>query len=69
MNWKPPRERERERLGKVKTINGFIKDIKSRPLVITEFDEKLWLAVIDTVMVAQDSTMAFKFKNASEITA
>ena len=60
---------KRERLGKAKTIDGFIKDIKSRPLVITEFDEKLWLAVIDTVMVAQDGTMAFKFKNASEITA
>ena len=63
------RERERERLGKARTIDGFIKDIKSRPLVITDFDEKLWLAVIDTVMVAQDGTMAFKFKNASEITA
>ena len=60
---------KRERLDKTKTIDGFIKDIKSRPLVITEFDEKLWLAVIDTVMVAQDGTMAFKFKNASEITA
>lgn len=60
---------KRQRLGKAKAIDGFIKDIKSRPLVITEFDEKLWLAVIDTVMVAQDGTMAFKFKNASEITA
>ena len=61
-------KRERERLGKARTIDGFIKDIKSRPLVITEFDEKLWLAVIDTVMVAQDGTMAFKFKNGSEVT-
>ena len=60
---------KRQRLGKAKAIDGFIKDIKSRPLVITEFDEKLWLAVIDTVMVAQDGTMAFKFKNGSEITA
>ena len=60
---------KRERIGKAKTIDGFIKDIKSRPLVITEFDEKLWLAVIDTVMVAQDGTMTFKFKNGSEITA
>ena len=60
---------KRERLGKAKTIDGFIKDIKSRPLVITEFDEKLWLAVIDTAMVAQDGTMTFKFKNGSEITA
>ena len=67
MNWKPPRERER--LGKARTIDGFIKDIKSRPLVITEFDEKLWLTVIDTATVAQDGTIIFKFKNGSEITA
>ena len=69
MNWKPPRERERERLGKARTIDGFIKDIKSRPLVITEFDEKLWLAVIDTATVAQDSTITFRFRNGSEVTA
>ena len=69
MNWKPPRERERERLGKARTIDGFIKDIKSRLLVITDFDEKLWLAVTDTATVAQDGTMTFRFKNGSEVTA
>ena len=60
---------KRERLGKAKTIDGFIKDIKSRPLVITDFDEKLWLAVTDTATVAQDGTMTFRFKNGSEVTA
>ena len=62
-------KRERERLGKARTIDGFIKDIKSRPLIITEFDEKLWLAVTDTATVAQDGTMTFRFKNGSEVTA
>ena len=60
---------KRERLGKAKTIEFFIKDIESRPLIITEFDEKLWLAVIDTATVAQDSTMTFRFRNGSEVTA
>ena len=60
---------KRERLGKAKTIEVFIKDVESRPLVITEFDEKLWLAVIDTATVAQDSTMTFRFRNGSEVTA
>ena len=36
---------KRERLGKGKIIEGFIKDIENRPLAIDEFDEKLWLAV------------------------
>ena len=60
---------KRERLGKAKTIEGFIRDIENRPLAITEFDEKLWLAVVDQVTVAQDETMTFRFKNGSEIIA
>ena len=60
---------KRERLGKTKLIEVFIKDIESRPLVIAEFDEKLWLAIIDTATVAQDSTMTFRFRNGSEVTA
>ena len=54
---------------KGKIIEGFIKDIESRPLAIAEFDEKLWLAVIDQVTVERDATMTFRFKNGSEVTA
>ena len=60
---------KRERLGKGKIIEGFIKDIESRPLAIAEFDEKLWLAVIEQVTVNQDGAMTFRFKNGSEVTA
>lgn len=59
---------KRERLGKAKIIEGFIKDIENRPLAITEFDDKLWLAVIDTATVGRDGTITFKFKNGTEIT-
>lgn len=44
---------KRERFGKAKLIEVFIKDIENRSLVINEFDEKLWLAVIDTATVTQ----------------
>ena len=60
---------KRERLGKAKTIEIFIKDVESRPLVISEFDENLWLAVIDTATVAQNSAITFRFRNGSEIIA
>ncbi len=60
---------KRERLGKAKIIEVFIKDIENRPLAIDNFDEKLWLAVIDQVTVERDATMTFKFKNGSEVTA
>ena len=60
---------KRERFGKAKLIEVFIKDIASRPLVINEFDETLWLTVIDTATVTQDGTMTFRFRNGSEVTA
>lgn len=59
---------ERERLGKSKIIEGFIRDIENRPLAITQFDDKLWLAVIDTVTVGRDGTMVFRFRNGTEVT-
>jgi hypothetical protein len=60
---------KRERLGKAKIIESFIRDIEKRPLAITEFDDKLWLAVVDTATVSRDGTMAFKFRNGTEVTA
>lgn len=58
---------KRERIGKSKMLDGFIREIESRPLVIEEFDDRLWAAVIDRVMVATDGTMTFHFKNGAEI--
>jgi hypothetical protein len=60
---------KRERLGKAKIIEGFIRDIESRPLAITEFDEKLWLAVIDAATVGRDGMVVFRLRNGSEVTA
>ena len=60
---------KRERLGKGKIIEGFIKDIELRPLAIAEFDEKLWLTVIDQVTVNQEGAKTFSYKNGSEVTA
>ena len=59
---------KRERLAKSKTLDGFIREIEKRPLILTEFNESLWLAVIDKVTVATDDTMVFAFRNGTEIT-
>ena len=60
---------KRERLGKGKTLEGVIREIQTRELAITEFDEKLWLAVVDHVVVGRDGSMTFRFKNGAEIMA
>ena len=36
---------------------------------LSEFDEKLWLTVIDTVNVHADGRMTFKFQGGTEIDA
>ena len=35
----------------------------------TEFDEKLWLTIIDTVTIHADGRMTFKFQGGTEIEA
>ena len=37
--------------------------------VLTEFDEKLWLTIIDTVTIHADGRMIFKFQSGTEIDA
>jgi len=37
--------------------------------ILTEFDEKLWLTVIDTVTVHADGRMAFKFRGGKTLTS
>lgn len=36
---------------------------------LAEFDDRLWLTVIDTVTVHKDGRLVFNFKNGAEITA
>jgi site-specific DNA recombinase len=52
---------------KGKLLEHFIRDIETRPLLLEEFDEKLWTAVIDKVTVGSDGMMVFCFKDGIEI--
>lgn len=53
---------QRNRQNKSLTLERFIREIETRPLVVDEFDESLWLAAIDKVIVhgAGDIQMAFR---------
>jgi hypothetical protein len=43
--------------------------MKSAPLALTEFDEKLWSLTVDCVTVQLDGTLVFRLKDGTEITA
>ena len=55
-----------ERAGKAKIIARFIKSI-SKQVAVSEFDDDLWFAVIENVVVGIDGSLTFKFKNGIEI--
>lgn len=57
---------KKERFCTSKIIEGFIRDIGNRLLVLSEFDEKTWLAVIEKVTVDRDRFMVFRFRNGTE---
>ncbi len=57
-----------KRTTKSKTIGRFIRSISGTSELLTQFDEALWTAVVDSVTVMRDGGMAFRFKNGANIT-
>jgi len=48
-------------------LETFISGIESRPLVIDDFDEKLWTAALDKIAVLANGRLIFSFKNGTDI--
>lgn len=55
-----------ERQAQADAIGAFMFEVQELG-ILTEFDEKLWLTVIDTVTVHADGRMTFKFQGGTEI--
>ncbi len=58
-------DREKRRL----QIELFINELQKQDCLITEFDEKLWLTLIDYITVYSTDDMRFTFKNGEEVKA
>ncbi|OPY61037.1 MAG: Recombinase [Pelotomaculum sp. PtaU1.Bin065] len=59
-------EKERKR-NQDRQIRLFIEALKKQPLVLEEWDERLWIAIVDRATVFRDGRIVFKFKCGSEI--
>ena len=57
-----------ERESQAEAIGAFMFEVQELD-TLTEFDEKLWLTIIDTVTVHNDGRMTFKFRGGTEIEA
>ena len=56
------------REAQAEAIGAFMFEVQEMD-ALTEFDEKLWLTVIDTVTVHADGRMTFRFRSGTEIDA
>lgn len=54
---------KRERQDRVKRFEIFIRALEKYHGELTEFDDSVWLAVIDTVTVMPDGKLVFRFVN------
>ena len=57
-----------QREGKAQDIGGFIFELAECGSAISEFDERLWLTVIDNVTLYRGGKIVFKFRTGHEIT-
>ena len=56
------------REARAEAIGAFMFEVQE-PDTITEFDEKLWLTIIDTITVHADGRMTFKFRGGKTLTS
>jgi len=57
----------RERQSKFLMLEGFIQGIETCPLVLEEFDERLWAVSVEKVRVMPDGRLIFSFKDGTAI--
>ena len=52
---------------KSKELTAFITLLKKQPLTITEWNERLWITLLDIAIVQRDGSIVFRFKSGIEI--
>ena len=60
-------KQQEERLSKRDLIGGFILELTQCKELLAEFDEKLWIALVERVTIFQDDRLTFEFRNGTKI--
>lgn len=61
------REQSKQRKAQADSISAFLFELHETDEPIAEFDSKLWLSVIDSVVVRHNGKLLFRFRNGMEI--
>jgi hypothetical protein len=60
-------EQSKQRKAQADSISAFMFELHETDEPVTEFDNKLWISVMDNVLVRSDGTLVFRFRNGIEI--
>jgi len=61
-------ERKRaDMVAKADAMGGFMFELSERDKALTEFDDKLWIAVVEKVTAYHDGRLVFRFRDGLEI--
>lgn len=58
---------KRQRQSKNHTLESFIRNLESSAEVMDTFDERIWMVLVDQVIILPDSKVIFRFKDGTEI--
>lgn len=59
-------ERDRK-VNRERELRIFIAELAEKPLVLEEWDEELWVSILETATVYRDNRIVFLFKNGTSI--
>ncbi len=60
-------EKSEQRKAQADSISAFMFELHETDELVTEFDSKLWISVIDSVVVKHNGKLLFRFRNGMEI--
>ena len=60
-------EQSEQRKSQADSISAFMFELHETDEPIAEFDSKLWISVIDCVVIRHNGTLLFRFRNGMEI--
>ena len=61
------RQKKADQIARKELLEGMIREIEEKDLTVTEFDEKLWRLMVESVEVDENGKLVFTLRNGMEI--
>lgn len=63
------RQKKADQIARKELLEGMIREIEGNDLTVSEFDEKLWRLMVESVKVCENGKLVFTLRNGMEIEA